>query len=347
MIYWGGALPVERIHTFLVHPGKGSKASPETGGTTVPLSGKLFRLLDNIYSKSESECDIEIAFNHAADGKATNECRSLITAYLAKPSITNARRIGERLYSLTDKRSGLGLLFLITGMEGAEHKIVISRFPTDSAILAEEKKSGLTVEFLERVFMKSATSYKAVAYQHRSLESGFWLGNAVDKQINSSVAELSAYWIFDFLDSSFRITPAAGTRRLGAALRNAARSVGDVVIKSEIAAAVTLAGSFAGRKTSISEFAESLGLSPEARAAIVQQLKNPETANEQFRFDAAEFKSQVAFRSVQLDNGGFLTAESGEFEDVFKREVLNPKTHEVQFSTRGKVINEKLRKAHE
>jgi len=37
--------------------------------------------------------------------------------------------------------------------------------PTDSAILADEDRNALTVEFLERVFMKSKYSYKAVALQ--------------------------------------------------------------------------------------------------------------------------------------------------------------------------------------
>lgn len=340
-------MAVEQIHTFLVHPGKGSSDPPAIGGTKVPLSGKLFRLLDGIYSRSDSECDIDIAFNLAADGTQENACRSLITKYLADPKIVNGRRIAERLYNLTDKRSGLGLLFLISGTEGSQRKIVISRFPTDSAILAEEKRTGLTVAFLERVFMKSATSYKAAAYQDQSLQAGFWLGNAVDKQINSSISQLSDYWIFDFLDSSFRITPAAGTRRLAAALRNAARTASDVVIKSEIAAAVTLAGGFTGRKISINEFTEQIGLSPDARSIIVQQLKNPDTANEQFKFDIAEFRSQVAYRSVQLDNGGLLTAESENFEEVFNREVISQKTQQVRFSTTGRIVNEKLRKAHE
>jgi len=340
-------LPVQRIHTFLVHPGKNANTPSSIGGTTVPLSGKLFRLLDAIYSRSDSECDIDIAFNPASNGARDNPCRALITAYLADPKISRARRIADRLYELTDKRSGLGLLFLISGNEGNQQKIVISRFPTDSAILAEEKRTGLSVAFLERVFMKSATSYKAAVYQDQSLQAGFLLGSAVDKQINSSVSQLSDYWIFDFLDSSFRITPAAGTRRLGAALRNAARVTSDVVVKSEIAAAVTLAGGFAGKNTSINGFLQSMGISPEARTLVVQQLKNPQTADEQFKFDDGEFKSQVAYRSVQLDNGGLLTAESRSFEEVFDREVVNKQTNEVRFSTKGKIVNEKLRKAHE
>ena len=156
-------MPVEHIHTYLVHPGKGL-ADAQVGGTTVALQGKLFRLLDGIYSKSDEECDIDISFNQNADGRQQNDCRDLFLAYLQGPTLIRGRAIAERLYRTTDKRSGLGLFFLIAGREGKTHKLVISRFPTDSAILAEEDERNLTVEFLERVFMKSATSYKAAAY---------------------------------------------------------------------------------------------------------------------------------------------------------------------------------------
>src|SRR5262249_36937431 len=155
-------------------------------------------------------------------------------------------------------------LFLISGREGRNHKIVISRFPTDFAILAEENQEDLTVEFLERVFMKSATSYKAALYQDGSFDPGFWLGRAVDKQINSRVAQVSDYWILDFLDSDFQVTGPQGTRRLGIALRNAAKKAGNVHVKSEIAAAVTLATRLRGTRTSIREFEGHFGLSPEA-----------------------------------------------------------------------------------
>ena len=201
------------------------------GGTTVPLVGRLFNLLNDIYARSDNECDTDIAFNHDAQGRQNNPCRTLITAYLARPTIVNGRAIATRLESVTTNRSGLGLLFLISGTEGLDEKIVISRFPADSAILAEENRRTLTVEFLERVFMKSATAYKAAAYQHASLQHGFWSGRAVDKQINSDVTQLSNYWIFEFLDSDFRTTAAAGTKRLAVALRDAARKSDLIAVK--------------------------------------------------------------------------------------------------------------------
>ena len=337
-------MPVQNIHTYLVHPGKGVDDVPEIGGTSVELEGKLFNLLDGIYTRSDSECVIEISFNHSPDGEQQNDCRDLILRYLEEPTLARGRRIAQRLQGLSDRRSGLGLLFLISGMEGREHKIVISRFPTDSAILAEEDQNDLSVEFLERVFMKSATAYKAAAYQHKSLLVGFWRGHAIDRQINSRAIEISEYWIAQFLASGFSLTPAAGSRRLAITLRNAAKNSDDVGIKSEIAAVVTLARGLGRASISIKEFAEHFGLSDECREAINAEIKSPRLVDEQFQFDLTEFSANLAYRSVELNNGAVLTAQSGEFEEVFQREPLKDRDNEVRFSTVGEVIDEKLKK---
>lgn len=108
------------------------------------------------------------------------------------------RALAQRLAQHTTKRSGLGLLFLITGEDGNNRKIVISRFPAQSAVMAEAEAATLNLAFLDRVFMKNAYSYKAVVYQHTSFTNGFWAGRAVDKQIESREREVSRYWINDF-----------------------------------------------------------------------------------------------------------------------------------------------------
>ena len=130
-------MPIQQIHTYLVHPRKGG-ATRHINGVAVPLRDRLYELLEGIYSRSEQECDIDIIFRPTDTGVQQNDCRDLICTYLADPSLVNGRAIAERLEAQTDKRSGLGLLFLISGREGRDHKIVISRFPTDSAILVEE-----------------------------------------------------------------------------------------------------------------------------------------------------------------------------------------------------------------
>lgn len=338
-------MPVEHIHSYLVHVGKGREAAPEIGGTEIPLEHKLFKFLDEIYSRADDECDIDISFNPDGDGNQQNPCRDLVINYLNEPSIEKGRRIAERLETVTTNRSGLGLLFLITGTEGLHTKIVISRFPADSAILAEENRQALTVEFLERVFMKSLTAYKAVVYKDTSLMNGFWKGKTIDKQINNPHIQLSKYWIYDFLDSDFRTTSAAGTRRLAVALRDAVRNSRNITVKAEITAAVTLAGGLVGRTLSIRDFGNQFGLSEEAKQAIFNEINIPRLADEAFRFHASEFSAQVAYRSVELDSGGTLTAESADFDNVFQREIIDGPGQKVRFSTLGRVISERLGKS--
>jgi hypothetical protein len=234
------------------------------------------------------------------------------------------------------------LLFLIAGKEGKDHKIVISRFPTDNAVYVDENPRALTVEFLERVFMKNKVSYKAVAYRDVSLRAGFWTGRAIDKQLNSPAGEQSNYWILDFSASELTVTAAAGTRRLAKALRNAAKK-SDLDVKQEIIAAATLAGGLAGHRLSINDFGERFGLSQAARAAIADELKTPRLAQERFEFDFGEFRTLVAFRSVELSNGGTLTAPSSDFDDVFHKEIVDEEQRQVRFSTEGRVVNEKLK----
>jgi hypothetical protein len=337
-------MPIEHIHTYLVHPGKGAHEAPRIRGNTLSLDGKMFPLLNEIYVKSDHDCPIEISFNHREDGTQQNPCRDLIIAYLGEPNVAHGRHLAERLEKVTTHRSGLGLLFLLAGTEGRDHKVVISRFPADVGILAEESERALTVEFLERVFMKRATTYKAVAYQDASLKAGFWLGRAVDKQINSDMVQLSNYWIADFLDSDFRTTAAAGTKRLAVALRDAARKSGDVAVKSEIAAAVTLGPSLAGQRLTINEFSNRFGLSTGARDALAGEIKNPSLLDERFQFDAKEFAKQVPYRSIELNTGVILTADAAQFDKVVQQEVIDPREGKVRLSAEGKVMNDKLTK---
>ncbi len=334
-------MPIEHIHTFLVNPNRGVEDPQPVSGTEVPLEGKVYALLQGVYGADEQGHPIDISFNHAADGDARNDCRTLICNYLAAPSVASGRAIAERLGSYSTKRSGLGLLFLARGMEGMQHRIVIARFPANNGILAEQGERALTVQFLERVFMRSAFAYKAAAYQDTSLDAGFWAGRAIDRQINSSELDISQYWVNDFLASDLKTTSAGGTRRVATAMRTAARKAPDLGVKQEIVAAATLAPGINGQMINVDEFAERFGLSPAAKEAIVREMPHRGLINERFRFDAQEFRRQVIYRTVQLDSGAILTAESANFDDVFQREDL---PDGVRYSTIGWIVSEKLEK---
>jgi hypothetical protein len=307
----------------------------------VPLEGEVFKLLQDVYAKSERECAIDIAFDRADDGAARNDCRTLLLTYARAPSVDAGLSLATRLGSYSTRRSALGLLFLATGMVGQQRKIVIARFAAHSGILADENREALSVQFVERVFLKSVGSYKAVLYQDSVNDHGYWTGKAVDKQINSGEAEVSRYWITEFLASDFRTTSATGTRVLAVAMRNAAKSTGNLEIKKEITAAATLGAGLNDQVMTAGDFLGRFGLSQPAREAVIGQMKHPGLLNEQFRFSAEEFNRQLPYKSVELDSGAILTAAATEFDNVFDHGEPD-ENGDVTYSATGRVVGTKF-----
>lgn len=334
-------MTIEHLHTYLVYPNKGIDPPRPIGGTNVPLEGEVFKLLQDVYAKSERECAIDIAFDRADDGAAHNDCRTLLLTYARAPSVDAGLSLATRLGSYSTRRSALGLLFLATGMVGQQRKIVIARFAAHSGILADENREALSVQFVERVFLKSVGSYKAVLYQDSVNDHGYWTGKAVDKQINSGEAEVSRYWITEFLASDFRTTSATGTRVLAVAMRNAAKSTGNLEIKKEITAAATLGAGLNDQVMTAGDFLGRFGLSQPAREAVVGQMKHPGLLNEQFRFSAEEFNRQLPYKSVELDSGAILTAAATEFDNVFDHGEPD-ENGDVTYSATGRVVGTKF-----
>lgn len=334
-------MPIEHAFSYMVHPRKGDPDASKINGSAVDLQGKMYDLLKEVYDKSDSECNIDIRFNKATDGSQSNPCLNIVRTFASTPTVGNGREIALRLSNSTDGRSGPGLMFLILGKEGDAHKLLISRFPADSGILAEENQSELKLDFLERIFLKSAHSYKAALFKHVSIDSGFWNARAVDKQSNSVVLA-SDYWVTTFLDSDFATTSAAGTLRLANALKEAVKKVADPDIISELVATGTLLKNAGGKKLSIDELQTSYGLSDAAFNAIVSNLKNPETSKEKFVFNYGEFVEHIPYRSIVLDSGVTITAPFDKFGSVVKQTKGDGLVS--TFSVQGRVIDQKLQK---
>src|SRR3990172_3534828 len=180
-------MDLQIIHSFLVHPDKGEQNQTPIRGTRVTGSGQLTRMLGGIFQAAPTECTHDISFLPNENGRQQNDCKDLLLTYLTSPTKQHGLQIAQRLQSYTTHRSGLGLLFLMVGKQRNESRMVVSRFPADVGILAEEGSNTLTVQFIERIFMKSATAYKSAVYEGASFHADFWTGRAIDKQINSDI----------------------------------------------------------------------------------------------------------------------------------------------------------------
>ena len=337
------AIALEHIHSFLVHPGRNVTNQPTINGTSVPKSGKLFDMLSDLFQRAPRECNIEIVFTPDEHGHQNNVSRDRLVEYAKNPGVVSGQLIAEGLQEITTNRSGLGLMFLLKGMQSdGRHALVISRFPASSGITATENFQGLAVEFIEQVFMKNAQAYKSAFFQTEHLDAGFQEGRAIDRQ-SIGAEEISDYWIKDFLNCQLRTTGPAGTRRLAEAVRGAVKDAEDPDLKQELVATATLLRGQAGRTQSTEEILANLGISDSSTQAIREHFSKPELMTDTFTFDATEFDKHVRYRTIELDNGAILTADDREFSNVFKEERFAD-DNRSRYTTEGNVVAQRFRK---
>ncbi len=340
---------ITSVHSYLTRCGKHLEEQPQIGGVTIQESSKVYTMLQETFHKADEECDIPICFNPSSEGSQYNECRNEIIELLTVDDASGAevgRKLAHRLQVATTEKSGLGLLFLVTGESelNGERKLLISRFPADQGILARQDLDTLRVDLVDDIFMKSAVSYKAALYRGSSFDSDFWTGKAVDKQIKYGARDVARYWIRDFLSSDFETTSRAGTKRLAVALRDAASKSEDLSVKQEISAAAALAVNMEEEITNINGFCDDLRFSDTTKEAVKAQIQRDSLRQDTFRFDAEEFSKHLPYRSIELDNGATLTASADDFEAAFQRQEAPNESEEYVFRTQGKIIDDRLKK---
>lgn len=332
-------MPTIPVHSFLVHPGKNDEEAPTVSSATV-REGRVHEMMRDLFGRAEQDCDVPIIFRRDHDGQQQNPCRDLVIAYAENPSLHTARHLAKRLQAFSTHRSGIGLLFLMKDMHGTKHKVLLSRFPADSGVLATEHGAELSVDFVERVFMKNAKAYKCAVYAHESTTAGFWKGAAVDRQI-SGYHELSEYWIGEFLASDLSTTAATGTARLAKAMVVAARSTPDSAVRSELVTAVQMLANQTGRRSGRS-YLQRIGLSDAAHREVEYAIGRGTLLDEPFAIDREALADQIPFKAVELDNGAVMIADTERFPEVFRKERLDDER--VRYITEGHVVNEIIRK---
>ena len=336
-------MTITRIDSYLVFPSKKAYGPTQFRGTEVELSGQVFDLLNKIYKKANEECNIDISFNMSEDGNQHNLCRSLFLNYMNYPSLSSGYSIADRLAQITTERSGLGLLFIIKGQNDKLNRMMIARFAVDNGILAEESLSNINLKFIDKVFLKNAISYKAVLYEDKSINHGFWRGSAVDRQINAKEIRISNYWIKDFLLSDFITTKELGSRRLLFAIRDSINQSSDEDIKRELFSALNILPNFSGKSISPSEFMETLSFSEASRDLVKSNMKSQILYDQKFLVHAQTLAEAGAYRFVALDNGAALSAPTDKFDDIFNVHDSENKGLKT-FKTEGSIIHDKIRR---
>lgn len=98
-------------------------------------------------------------------------------------------------------------------------------------------------------------------------------------------------------------------------------------------------------KPSVLSIVEQFSLSNDAQQQIREAFSRDALYSDNFQFVPAEFSKHLAFKTVELNNGGLLTASTERFDEVFQREVVNKVANVVKFTTQGTVVDQRLRKS--
>ena len=99
-----------------------------------------------------------------------------------------------------------------------------------------------------------------------------------------------------------------------------------------------------GKVASAKEILDHFHVSEETQQQVKSYFRRESLFDERFRFMPDELPKFLAFRTVELNNGGLLTAPTENFDKVFTRETLDTSKDIVRFSTQGTVIDQRFRK---
>jgi hypothetical protein len=337
-------MKLKNITCYLVHPMKHEQTKIVPIETKLKsTTSKVYQKIEAIFSDAEEECLSEIIFKPDSDGKQNNAFKDKLKSYALKQNSINGKAIANALQDVTNKQSGLGLFFIAYGEDGTKKKFVLSRFVAEEGISAKASSNKLSLEFVEKFFMKKSTSYKSAMFKGVGDLKGMTGGSAVDKQASGDKDGLARYWTNDFLHCMPKTTPAEGTIRLAKKLQETLKGTSDIAIKEEITSAITLLKNCNGQLLSAKEFCRQFKVSEVTKQAIKDTFKHDKLFNEEFNFDSKEFHNLLSFRSIELNTGVLITADSYGFDE--KVNVEETANGLVNITTSGKIVDEKLMKA--
>jgi hypothetical protein len=119
----------------------------------------------------------------------------------------------------------------------------------------------------------------------------------------------------------------------------------DSKVKEDIAALHHLVAGMPRRVINAKKILDQFHVSDETKEQIKDHFPRAKSFEENFQFVPAEFLKHVFLRTVELDNGGLLTAATERFDEVFVSETVNKSKDIVRFSTQGKIVDQRFRKA--
>lgn len=335
-------MKVKKILGFIAPVAKDKEEIQDTEifSHEIKKSNKLYSFLELLFDRSDQDCKVQIRFV-AQNKSQDNEIRNQIIKISKALTRENCLPLVKRLAKLTDQKTKEGLLFFLLGKEKEEIKILITRFPSEVGITVNQNNGYLDFEILNDVFLRKSNKYKAVFYNS---SEDFWVGHAVDKQLNDNVGkirEISDYWIKDFLISELKLNSARASSMIAKAIRRTISETDKENIKSELVSVTQTIKNINARTLTMNTFFDELNLSEDTKNEVLSKIENSNLFNVTFQFDNNEFEKNCSYMLKIMDTGAIAMAPTPDFDELWMKEDLSD-DGKIKFSTEGKKIREKI-----
>jgi len=335
-------MEIQKVFGFMAPVGKDKDDIDDMTirGSEILQNNRLFEILEDLFNKSDKECDIQIRFI-AQNLDQDNDIRNKIKAISENFKIENCIDLVKSLSKLTDKKIKDGLIFFIKGCNGGIAKTLIARFPSEIGITIKTDESTFAFEVIEDVFLKNSRKYKAVYYLS---SDDYWIGYAVDKQINEGagkIKEISDYWIKEFLKSELKLNSKRGSSLLAKAIRKTITETKKENVKYELVAITPTIKNINTRALTMNSFFDQLNLSEETKKEVLSKIENSNLFNVAFQFDSKEFEDNCNYLVTILDSGAVVMAPAADFDDIWQREFV-AESGKTKYSTEGIKIRTKV-----
>lgn len=221
-----------------------------------------------------------------------------------------ALELARQLSRAMDERSPECLLLAAAYNDSGseERQVAAWIFPQDEAFrFSPGGNSNSAIELLNDIFSRTSGLRKMALFGGKDIESHFLSGQVLDYQ-QGRADDVSDFWIERFLDATPAITPAAGTKVLAEALRNASKAPDLSLEERRQVHAAALAVYTMPQSHLSLEGVASQFLTGKAKEAFLATAENEETRTSTFKLDRDALQQRLNVRSFQLTDDVWVSA---------------------------------------
>jgi hypothetical protein len=339
------------VWAYVVVPGKGAESPSDPVGGRMDSSSYLDDALAGSTRRVRDVDWAEVVFRVqeiSEPGTAPRrscESRDLIKSLAfadAASADSSALDLARRLSRSMDQRTPLPhLLVAKATLRGRKGETRLWAFPQDD-VFRFSVTDRPTLELLDQVFSRMSKLRKAARFDGENNDSDFIMGQVLDQQAGRQPTEVARYWVDNFLDCDFRMTPAQGTTMLAKAIQTALTRQTEPERRRELGVVAAFIPQAPARLRSLEDIVDEL-VPDHLRQEVLMSSPYPRLNAQPFTLESATFRALVGSLIFQLESGVIVTSPVSLVDrgDGLDRPVRVEGNH---LSCEGEIVTERYRR---